>query len=220
MGKVKALTAARQERKSVNHLYRAVHAAVRANGMDDEDRKALMADMFGKHSLSDMTTQEITQLLNRLNRGRNQQSPAGHRAHVGKIRALWWSLYWLGEVESADERAISAFVQRQTRVAALRFVDHKSGRTVIEGLKAWLARIGVDWPDADRITATALAHPGYNANHADRLAVLALLGTKLGEVAIPAELDFGPRGLPCTLSVEEIDHLIRERGLRWRKARV
>jgi len=209
----------RRQGKPVNHLYRAVHAAVRANGMDDDDRKAIMAEKFGKQSMSDMTTLEITQLLNHLNRDRNRQAPAGHRAHVGKIRALWWSLYWLGEVESADERAISAFVKRQTGVAALRFVDHKSARAVIEGLKAWAARIGVDWPDADRIAAIDASHPGFNANHADRLAVLSLLGKKLGEVALPADVDFGPRGAPCALSIELIDQLIRERGQRWRAAR-
>lgn len=107
-------------------LYRAVHAACRANGMDDDDRKALQSELFGKPSLSDMTTGEIARLLDYLNR--NRKAPAGHRAHIGKVRALWWSLYWLGEVEQTDDRAIGAFVKRQTGVAALRFLDRRRSR--------------------------------------------------------------------------------------------
>lgn len=184
MGKVKALTAARKAGKPVSHLYRAVHAAVRANGMDDEDRKAIMAEKFGKHSMSDMTTAEITQLLNHLNRARNQQSPAGHRAHVGKIRALWWSLYWLGEVESSDERAISAFVKRQTGVSALRFVDHKSGRAVIEGLKAWLTRVGVEWPGAELLASMQ----GQTAQLERKAVLEAILGKLLNAGLLGVEV--------------------------------
>jgi len=130
---------------------------------------------------------------------------------------LWWSLYWLGEVESSGQRAISAFVTRQTGVAALRFVDHKSAASVIEALKAWAARAGVEWRTADQIAATAIFHPGYDAIHADRLAVLCAQGKRLGEVGIPAELSFGERSAPCALSIRHLDQLIQERGQRIRQ---
>lgn len=200
-------------------LYRAVYAAIRSNGMDDDDRKAMMRDMFGKASLSDMSEIEISHLLDRLNRDRNRKAPAGHRAHLGKIRALWWSLYWLGEAESSQERAISAFVKRQTGVSALRFVDYKSASSVIEALKSWATRAGVKWRSADQIAATAAIYPGFDANHADRLAVLSAQGEKLGEVGIPGEVDFGERGQPCALSITHLDMLIQERGQRIRAAR-
>jgi hypothetical protein len=201
------------------HLYRAVHAAIRANGMDDDDRKALQQQLFGKASLSDMSDAEISMLLNRLNKDRNNKAPAGHRAHVGKIRALWWSLYWLGEVESSDERAISAFVKRQTNVSALRFVDHRTAPAIIEGLKSWLARVGVEWPSGDLHAITAARHPGYSPAHADRIAVLRALGARLGEVGIPADIDLGELGQPCAMSIEQLDGLIRERGERVRAGR-
>jgi hypothetical protein len=117
--------------------------------MDEDDRKALQVAMCGKASLSDMSVPEITRLLDRLNR--NNKAPAGHRTHIGKIRALWWCLYWLGEVESAEEPVISAFVKRQTGITALRFIDHRHAPSVIEALKAWLARVGVAWPGAEEL---------------------------------------------------------------------
>lgn len=151
-------------------LYRAVHAACRANGMDDDDRKALQSELFGKPSLSDMTTGEIARLLDYLNR--NRKAPAGHRAHIGKVRALWWSLYWLGEVEQTDDRAIGAFVKRQTGVAALRFLDHRHAPAVIEALKAWLQRVGVEWPTGEETARIQVRWPAFTATQHERCAVI------------------------------------------------
>jgi phage gp16-like protein len=54
-------------------MYRAVHAACRKNGLDDDDRKAMQVELCGKASLSDMTVAEIARLLDRLNR--NSKAP-------------------------------------------------------------------------------------------------------------------------------------------------
>lgn len=198
-------------------MYRAVHAACRKNGLDDDDRKALQVELFGKASLSDMTVAEIARLLDRLNR--NSKAPAGHRAHVGKIRALWWSLFWLGEVESSDDRSIGAFVKRQTGINALRFVDHKSAPAVIEAMKSWLARAGVTWPDPANIARIATMNPGFTATHGDRIAVLRAINARLGKVGIPAEIVLGRDGETFGLTVEMLDVMIRDQGAKLRAAR-
>jgi hypothetical protein len=107
-------------------------------------------------------------LLDRFNRG--WKGPSGHRAHSGKVRALWWTLYWLGAVDSPNDRAIDAFVERQSGVSALRFLDSRQAHAVIEALKAWAARSGVDWP----------ARPDPIA---DREAVAGAIWRKLVQVA-------------------------------------
>lgn len=201
-----------------NRLYRAVHAACRKNGLDDDDRKALQIELSGKASLSDMTVAEIARLLDRLNR--NSKAPAGHRAHVGKIRALWWSLFWLGEVESSDDRAIGAFVKRQTGINALRFVDHKSAPAVIEAMKSWLRRVGVAWPDPANIARIAAMNPGFTATHGDRIAVLRAINARLGEVGMPAEIVLGSDGQAFGLTVEMLDVMIRDQGAKLRTASV
>lgn len=128
-------------------FYRAVRAACHANKMDDDDRKALQSRLIGKESLSDMTIGEMARLLDHLNR--SHAAPAGHRPHIGKVRALWWSLYWLGVIEQKEDRAINTFVKRVTGVSALRFLDHRTASNVIEALKAWLERSGVEWPTGE-----------------------------------------------------------------------
>lgn len=207
-------------------LYRAVHAACRSNGMDDDDRKALQADLFGKPSLSDMTMGEIARLLDHLNRSR--KAPAGHRAHLGKVRALWWSLYWLGEVHQTDDRTIGTFIKRQTGVGAMRWLDHRSAPSVIEALKSWLERVGVNWPSAADTATVQQRNPHFTANHHERIAVIHAQRAMMDEVdyssgrrtsAYISNLGrMGTIGL-FDLEIVELDGLIRHLGETIRKGR-
>lgn len=171
-------------------LMRAVHAACRQQGLDEEARRDLQLGVVGKASMGDMDAGELARLLARLNRGGRTAA----RPHAGKVLALWWSLHWLGAVDRPDARAVDGFVRRQTGVSALRFLDHRQAHAVVEALKDWAAREGVDWPrPSDPI--------------ADRLAVLAAIGAKLGEEIVPAG-----RG------AAELDATIRAAGRRLRLA--
>ena len=123
-------------------LIRAVHAACRKLGLDDDARRDIQIGVTKKASLKDMDAAEINLVLARIKR----HSTSADRPHIGKVRALWWSLYWLGAVEQSDARAIDAFVERQTGVAALRFLDHRQAHSVVDALKGWCRREGVLWP--------------------------------------------------------------------------
>src|SRR3546814_5673177 len=103
----------------------------------------------------------------------------GHRAHVGKIRALWWSLYWLGAIEDPKDRPLDAFVKRQTGMSSLRFLDHRKAASVIEALKSWAAREGVRWPTAERLEDLRQTNRGIDSGCLDRHAVLAAIADKL-----------------------------------------
>lgn len=130
---------------SRNKLISAVHVACKRLGLDEDARRDLQVGATGKRSLCDMTLAEIGKVLDRLNKDR--AGSTGHRTHAGKVRALWWTLYWLGAINDPSDRAIDAFVARQARVSALRFLDHRSASAVIEALKSWAEREGVVWPD-------------------------------------------------------------------------
>ncbi|WP_336973472.1 regulatory protein GemA [Sphingobium aromaticiconvertens] len=155
----------------------AVRAACRRQGIDDDMRKDIQTELIKKASMSDMDLGELGRLLDHLNQG--WKGPMGHRAHVGKIKALWWTLYWLGGVDDPDDRAISAFVERQTGVGALNFLDHRKASSVIEALKSWATRLGVVWPAPEK-TAEITAHtPDFSDQHHDRHAVLTALEQQL-----------------------------------------
>ena len=124
-------------------LIRGIHAACKKLGLGEDARRDLQVGVVGKASMGDMDAAELGRVLDRLNR---DSRPAADRPHIGKVRALWWSLYWLGAVDQSDARAIDAFVHRQTGVAALRFLDHRQAHSVVAGVEAWGGRGGVAWP--------------------------------------------------------------------------
>ncbi|SCW55895.1 Protein of unknown function [Sphingobium faniae] len=155
----------------------AVRAACKRQGIDDDMRKDIQVKLVGKASMSDMSIGDLGRMLDHFNKG--WKGPMGHRAHIGKIKALWWSLYWLGAIDEPGDRAISAFVERQTGVSALKFLDHRKAASVIEALKGWLSRCGVEWPTAEEVGTISDHTPGYSDLHADRHAVLNALAEPL-----------------------------------------
>lgn len=56
------------------------------------------------------------------------------------IRALWLQLHEAGKVHNPAESALAAFVKRQTKLAALQWLNAKQASQIIEELKKWLAR--------------------------------------------------------------------------------
>jgi hypothetical protein len=125
-------------------LIGAVHAAAKKQGIDEDTRRDIQLAATGKDSLTKMTLPEIGKVLDRLNAtNKGAGLSANARPHVGKIRALWWTLYWLGETSSPNDSALDAFVCRQTGISSLRFLDPRRAPSVVEALKAMVERAGV-----------------------------------------------------------------------------
>ena len=68
-------------------------------------------------------------------------------AYAKKLQALWIGAWNLGIIRNKSDKALLAFVKRQTGVDHTRFLRHKEdGDKAVEALKAWMAReAGVDW---------------------------------------------------------------------------
>ena len=75
-------------------LMRAVHAAARVLGLDDETRHAVQQRVTGKASLRDMNNAEVSALLEHLNRqqGRKRRYPRAPRGDLRLIHAMWGEL--------------------------------------------------------------------------------------------------------------------------------
>jgi hypothetical protein len=211
------LRTAAGKRDSRNKLIGAVHAAAKAAALTEEDRRAIYAEETGKATLSKMSLAEIGRVLDRLNKGR--EAPMHHRPHVAKVRALWWTLYWLGEIDSPNDQALAGFVRRQTGLDDLRFVDHRNAPPIIEALKGWSQRAGVRWPaKVDRTEAAK----------AERLAVvdaiwLRLIDTRAVVGSTPDAYVFSALALTATdrgrWTARELDAAIRLLGKRLRRAK-
>ena len=197
-------------------LIMAIRAAARRHGLEDDDRRALQADLTGKASLADMTAGELGRVLDRLNR--DWKRPDTARPHVAKVRALWWSLYWLGAISDPSDRALGAFAKRQAGVDKLTWLDHRRAPSVIEALKSWLEREGVLWP--------AIATGGGEGAIGERWAVLAAQAARLRTLAAlpsgdPAAAARAALGGPIDdkpLTPRQLDLAIAALGKQLRRA--
>ncbi|MGO4558300.1 regulatory protein GemA [Mesorhizobium sp. 2RAF21] len=132
----------------------AIHVAKKQLGLDDDTIRDVYERVTGKRSLRDMSAAEQNNVVQELRRGGFKPASMGSRKrlegkYAAKLQALWIAAWNLGIVKSNDDRALVAFVERQTGLSHVRFL-HDAGDAVkaIEGLKGWMTReAGVDWSD-------------------------------------------------------------------------
>lgn len=135
-----------------------MHVAKRDLGLDDDTYRAVLVRVTGKRSSKDMTDRERQAVLDEFRRqgfkpalrqaqgaGRGKTKPLSG-PYAKKAQALWIALWNLGAIEDKRDSALLAFVCRQTGIERTEWIlDARHGRAVIEALKAWCAREGVDW---------------------------------------------------------------------------
>jgi phage gp16-like protein len=159
-------------------LIGALHAAKTAQGLDDDTYRDLLESQTGKRSAKDLTVIQLNQVLDRINDKPRTHGPAraGKRglapgAQAAKMRALWLSLYHLGEVHDASESALAAFAARQSGKQAIEWLQPFQASKVIDALKAWCERIGFFVPAVQG-----------DDGHAAKITLLRLLWQRLGEL--------------------------------------
>ena len=130
----------------------AIHAARRQLGLDDDTARDLYARVTGKRSLREMSPAEQDRVVAELRRQGFTRASSGARKrlegkYAAKLQALWIAAWNLGIVKNRDDKALIAFVERQTGLSHVRFLHHPGDAArAIEGLKGWMAReAGVEW---------------------------------------------------------------------------
>ncbi|PIT69704.1 regulatory protein GemA [Bartonella tribocorum] len=131
----------------------AIHMGKRALGLDDETYRALLFRLTGKQSAKDLDFSEqrlVMQEMRAYGGGVNGKLLRGKYAK--KLQALWISGWNLGIIRDRCDRALLAFVKRQTGIDHIRFLrDSDDAAKAIEALKSWLQREGgVDWRGKSR----------------------------------------------------------------------
>jgi len=199
---------------------RAIFAACRRAGIDDDDRRDIGRQVTGKASLTKMTPAEMAAVLNALN-GRASGSALPRSPGAGKLRALWISGWHLGVVRDRTDAGLTAWLKRQTGLDAARWATPADTARAIDALKAWLAReAGVEWARYD--TPDGLVdHPRARVLEAQRRIVLRLEGRDDDAGAARAASD-----AYFALGDADADRLIQRAGgtirraqrARWMKA--
>jgi phage gp16-like protein len=127
-----------------------IHIAKRRLALCDDSYRDLLRRVAGVESAAALDARGIDRVLAEFRRlgfadGKGRY-PA--RAQARMIRAVWADIVRLGIDATDPEAALRAFVRRQTRtpaapagVDAVEFLDSRQASRVLEGLKAWRARL-------------------------------------------------------------------------------
>ncbi|MGL5166660.1 MAG: regulatory protein GemA [Afipia sp.] len=142
------------QHKSTTSMKATIHVLKTKAGMDDETYRDFLFKEAGVRSSSDLSVTQSGRVIERLRELAGEGvgprgAVAGLDGLIGsKLRALWIAGYDLGIVKNRTDKAMLAFLERQTGVSHVNFLAEPSaGTKAIEGLKSWLARTGaVDWP--------------------------------------------------------------------------
>ena len=128
-----------------------VHLARKELGLEEVDYRAILERITGRTSAADCSMIDLGRVLDEFRAKGWQTKPAARPARKAapasspvarKARALWISLWHLGEVRDPSERALEAFGRRQLGVDRLQWADQSQGYRLIEALKAMAERAG------------------------------------------------------------------------------
>nr|WP_272212377.1 regulatory protein GemA [Marinicella sp. W31]MDC2878291.1 regulatory protein GemA [Marinicella sp. W31] len=128
-----------------------IHAISKEIGLDEVTRRRVYERVTGKPKLTLMSGPEKDAVAAEFRRLGGNRRPDGRKKLTGpfapKLQALWIAAWNLGIVENRDDKALLAFVKRQTGIDHTRFLYYADDAAkAIEALKAWMAReAGVDW---------------------------------------------------------------------------
>lgn len=130
----------------------AIHVAKKQLGLDEDTYRAALVNITGKASTRDMTEAERNKVVAAFrDRGFKPGSNGTRKPLEGryakKLQALWIAGWNLGVFRNRDDKALIAFVKRQTKLSHVQFLhDEADARKAIEAIKAWLTREAkVNW---------------------------------------------------------------------------
>lgn len=140
-----------------------VHVARKQLGLDEEGYRDVLERVTGRRSAKDLTPHQLDLVIGEFKRlGFAPTSKPVRRGlegpYAAKLQALWIAAWNLGVVRDKSDKALTAFILRQTGIPASRWLRYpEDARKVIEALKAWLGREGgVEW------TPIKGAHAAFN----------------------------------------------------------
>jgi hypothetical protein len=133
----------------------AIHVAKKQFGLDEDTYRAVLVRVTGKGSTREMSEAERQRVVEEFRKRGFQKASNGSRKPLEgrfakKLQALWIAGWNLGVFRSREDSALVEFVRHQTKIDHVRFLRHaEDARSVIEALKAWMAReAGVDWSES------------------------------------------------------------------------
>ena len=134
------------------NLIKLIHVAKTKLGLDDDVYRDILESTTGKTSSKLLTPAQLEAVLDRLKQlGFEVESKdkAGVKnladdAQSKLIRHLWLQLYHAGQVKNGSEKALAKFIENRVKVSALQFLSTESADMVINHLRQWCKRCGIE----------------------------------------------------------------------------
>lgn len=180
-----------------NQQIGAIHALKARAALDEDSYRDLLARETGRRSAKELTRDQAGRVIDRLKvlSGGSEapvkaaSKPLAEGAlklegpFVGACRSLWIAGWNLGVIDDRTDRALVAFVERQTGIASLSWLrEPAQAQMVIEALKAWINRVAaVAWD----VEAHVLRARKINIGRWRKLAVVRAQCRRLAEAAPP-----------------------------------
>ncbi|GAB0119456.1 phage protein GemA/Gp16 family protein [Acidisoma sp. 7E03] len=117
------------------------HIARKELFRSEDDYRAVLERVAGVTSAAACSDAQLDQVLTEFRRmgWKPKAARISHKPHVRMIYAVWNDLKAFVTVEDKD-KALRAFVRRQTGKETPEFLTGAEANRVIEGLKSWLGR--------------------------------------------------------------------------------
>lgn len=134
------------------NLIKLIHVAKTKLALDDEVYRDILTSTTGKDSSKLLTPAQLETVLDRLKQlgfAVESKDKAGVKnlasdAQSKLIRHLWLQLFEAGQVKNGSELALAKFVENRVGVDALQFLSSKSADMVINHLRQWCKRCGIE----------------------------------------------------------------------------
>lgn len=202
----------------------AIHVGVKQLGLDEDAAREMYARVTGKRSLRDMSEGERRKVVAHLREsGFSAGSASSRRPLSGRyapiLQALWVSAWNLGIIRNRDDKALIAFVARQTTIEHLSWVrDRDDAMKAIEALKSWMRRESGD----PRLFRHDRAAPGWRNDPRAQVVMAQWDILKRADATPAASLEAwrpGVTGALASLDGEQLIDVQRDLGRLVREAR-
>lgn len=129
-----------------------IHMGKKQLRLDDDTYRTMLEDMFDVSSAAYLEQNQRAKLIALMKQRGAEFFRKNHRRDPPdplsrKLRALWLSLYKAGIVRDGSDQALNKYIMRQVKVRSMGWLDTPKAIAVIESLKKWKEREGLDHED-------------------------------------------------------------------------
>lgn len=133
------------------NLIKLIHVAKTKLQLDDEMYRDILESTTGKTSSKLLTLAQLEAVLDRfkqlgftVNSEKTEVKNLASDTQSKLIRHLWIQLYEAGQVRNGSEQALAKFVEKRVGVSALQFLSSQSADMIINHLRQWCKRCGIE----------------------------------------------------------------------------